>query len=186
MKVLKAIYFIFVSALFLYMIWPFSPRGISDFSPLPQSAKSTLSGDTTEVANVSAYFSNHYRKFVTDYYRFIYQSQTKLFLAPIRLNYPPEEAYQYIKDQTHSTYLEEYVYPLRDSLFINGLEPFDEISKNERYSGATRFMENGQLWETKTTLRFYPSTLVIKFLVWIFIAVSLYICYSAVKRLIKV
>lgn len=157
------------------MVWPFCPGSITNFPALPQSAKSTLSGDTVEIPNIVAYFSNNYRKYVMSYYKLSYQGQTKLPFPPVRLNYPPEEAYTYIKVQTQSTYLEELSYPLRDSLFINGLEPFDEITKKERYVGATKFMEAGQPWETKVTMRYYPSSCLSRIVVWFTVVVSLYL-----------
>lgn len=165
-KILKFL-FLFSSLLFLvYLFWPFEPKSISDFSPLPQSTKSTLSGDTVEVPNVSAYFSDNYRSFVTKYYKNHFQYMTKLPFPPIVLNHPPEYAFDYIKDQTQSTYLEEYVYPWRGRLFVNGLEPFDEKTKLPRYEGAVKFETEGMLYETKVTLRYYPTPLWARMVVW--------------------
>jgi len=167
------------------MVWPFGSRSISDFPALPQSAKSTLSGDTVQLPNLVAYFSNNYRKYVIAYYKLSYQGQTKLPFSPLRLNYPPEDAYIYIKDQTQSTYLEELTYPLRDSLFINGLEPFDETTKEERYAGATKFMESGQPWETKVIMRYYPSNCFSRVTIWFTIVVALYLVSKLFSKTFK-
>jgi len=171
-KLFKTTFIAFSVILLLYMIWPFGPHSIVDFPALPQSAKSILSGDTTEVKNVSAYFSNNYRKYVVYYYNLVFQGLSKFPIPPLVLNYPPEEAFSYIKDQTQSTYLEEVSYPLRDSIFINGLEPYEAETLSPRYEGASMFTEGGQLWQTKVTLRYYPSTILSRIIVWISIILS--------------
>lgn len=183
MKFFLKLIFLFLSVVFLfYLVWPFEPKTISDFSPLPQSTKSDLSGDTVEVPNITAYFSNNYRNFVTKYYRNQYQFMTKFPFPPLVLNHPPEHAFHYIKDQTQSTYLEEYVYPLRGSLFVNGLEPFDEKTKEARYSGATYFNASGINYETKVTLRYYPSRVANRIGVWAGIDLIVILLYYFVRK----
>ncbi|BCX14807.1 MAG: hypothetical protein KatS3mg088_490 [Patescibacteria group bacterium] len=166
LRFLKVLLSFFSIIFLLYLIWPFEPKRIDDFSALPQSTKSDLTGDTIEVPNVAAYFSNNYRNFVTKYYRNEFQYKTKFPFPPLTLNHPPEYAFNYIKDQTQSTYLEEYVYPLRGSLFVNGLEPFDEKTKKPRYSAASHFSAGGMLYETKVTLRYYPTKIINRIGVW--------------------
>ena len=99
----------------------------------------------------------------------------------MRLNYPPESAFTYIKDQTHATYLEEYVYPLRDSLFVAGLEPFED--GKPRYQAASLFGWKGVDYQTKVTLRYYPSTLVARLMVWAGIVVSGVLIYATFKQI---
>lgn len=41
----------------------------------------------------------------------------------LRLNYPPEYADFLVRDQTKSSFLEEVVHPLRESIYINGYTP---------------------------------------------------------------
>lgn len=158
--------------LLVYLLWPYSPSSIEDFSALPDSARSSLSGDTVQIANLKAYFSDNYRGFVIPFYSDQFQKMERFPFPPLRLNHPPEYAYQTIKDQTQSTYLEEFTYPLRDSIFINGLEPLDEITKEPRYSAATLFEQDGGMYETKVTLRYYPSNLTSRLLVWLGINLS--------------
>ncbi len=165
------------------MIMP-GPSKISDFKALPKSDKSSLAGDNiAQVSNVAGYFSNNYRKFVADYYLKNYQDKTWLFFPPLRLNHPPEYSWKVIKVNTDSTYLEEFVYPLRDSIYINGFEPFYE-DKTPKYWGASQFGENGNSWFTKTTLRFYPSNLAVRLLVWSGISFSILMLYRLGKRII--
>ena len=170
--------------LLIYMVLP-GPSSITNFPPLPKSLKSTLSGDTWQVPNVAGYFSDNYRDFVIPYYRVHFKSQSALPFAPLRLNYPPEFAYTAIKDQTQSTYLEELFYPLRESLFINGLEPFT-TDKLPRFEGATRFdPEPGTAYYTKVTLRYYPSPLWVRVATWAGIVVSFVLLYNLTRKVLK-
>ena len=164
------------------MLWP-GPSKISDFEALPSSYKSKLEGDTTQIPNVAGYFSGSYRGFVVPFYLQNYQSNTHFFLPPLRLNHPPEYSWIAIKKHTDSTYLEELVYPLRDSLYVNGLEPFNP-DKTPKFWGAIPFEEGGRLWDTKTTLRFYPSSIWARFLVWVGISASIALLYRLGRKII--
>lgn len=164
------------------MLWP-GPSKITDFKALPDSYKSQLEGDTIQIPNVSAYFSNNYRDFVVPFYSQNYQDKMFFLLPPIRLNHPPEYAWIAIKKHTDSTYIEELVYPLRDSLYVNGLEPFNP-DKTPKFWGAIPFEEDGKLYDTKTTLRFYSSSIWVRMLVWIGITTSILVLYRTGKRII--
>ena len=159
------------------------PSKITDFKALPSSDKSTLEGDTTQIPNVSAYFSNNFRNFIIRFYLENYQQKTWLPFPPLRLNHPPEYSWNVIKKHTDSTFLEELVYPLRDSLYVNGFEPYNE-DKTPKYWGAATMTENGHAWYTKTTLRFYPSNLLVKVLVWLGISFSILMLYKLGRRII--
>lgn len=179
---MKYFFIIFSIILLVYMIWP-GPSAINNFNPLPSSIKSQLEGDTIQIPNVSAYFSNNYREFVVPFYSSNYQKQTNFLLPPLRLNHPPEYSWTAIKTNTDSTYIEELVYPLRDSLYVNGFEPFYSDGKPKFWGSAT-FDINGQSWYTKTTLRFYPSPLIIRVIVWFGIMSSIYFLHKLGRRVI--
>src|SRR3989344_8400089 len=153
----------FAVILLIYMLWPGS-KGISDFKPLPDSAKSTLSGDTVQIPNVSAYFSYQFRNFVIPFYYKNFQEASHFPFPPLRLNHPPEYSWTVIKKPTDTTYLEELVYPLRDSLYINGFETFHSDGTPIFWS-APKLIEDGKEWYTKTTLRLYTSDILVKILV---------------------
>ncbi len=178
----KKIFIIFSLTLLIYMIAP-GPRSISNFADLPNSIKSNLPGDTVQVPNVAGYFSNNYRDFTTTFYKKNYQSLTLFPFPPIRLNYPPEFSYTAIKDQTQSTYLEEYVYPLRDSLFVNGFEPFYEDG-TPKYDGAIKFDIGPIFYDNKATIRFYPSNIIVRIVVWLGIISSTYLLWKMFKKII--
>ena len=179
---IKKVFIIFSVSLLIYMIWP-GPGKISDFKALRNSYKSTLAGDTYQIPNVTAYFSDYYRQFVVAYYQNNYQQDSHLPFPPMRLNHPPEYAWNVIKKYTDSTYLEELVYPLRDSLYVNGFEPFYEDG-SPKFWGSAEFNEGNNLWYTKTTLRFYPSKTIIKILVWFGIISSIYLLCKLGKKIL--
>ncbi len=179
---MKFFFIIFSSLLLVYMLWP-GPSKISDFKPLPLSDKSNLEGDTTQIPNVSAYFSNNFRESVVPFYFSNYQNLSHLPFPPLQINHPPEYSWIAIKKHTDSTYLEELVYPLRDSIYVNGFEPFYS-SGSPKFWGATVFVVKDKSWFTKTTLRFYPSNLVIKFFVWLGISLSILFMYHLGRKII--
>lgn len=168
-----------------YLLWP-GPSSIQDIPALPESVKSTEPGDTVQNPNVAAYFSNLRRQEVTKFYRqqFSYLKIFGISISPIKLNRPPEEAYTYIRDQQPTTYLEEYVYPFRDSIYVNGFEPFDEKGKAYK-KGATDIFINGNFYDTKTTIRYYGSSLIWRVLVYIGIWIGFYFMYLTVKEILK-
>ncbi|OGE32007.1 hypothetical protein A2631_02720 [Candidatus Daviesbacteria bacterium RIFCSPHIGHO2_01_FULL_44_29] len=147
-----------------YMFIP-GPKDVYQLADLPSSVRSNLDGDTWQVPNLKAYFTNSFRPEVIPFYVKNYAGLTMLPFGPLRLNYPPELAVTYIKVETHSTYLEEYVYPLRNSLYINGLEPYDE-SNNPKYDGAVKFDLPEGTFDNKVTLRYYPSAAWVRLVVW--------------------
>lgn len=179
---MKPLFIIFSVLLLIYMLWP-GPSKISDFKPLPSSAKSTLEGDTTQIPNVAGYFSNNFRDFVVPFYLKNYQNLSRLPFAPLRLNRPPEYSWISIKKHTDSTYLEELVYPLKGSLYVNGFEPFYPDGK-PKFWGSTIFDVNGHSWYTKTTLRFYPSNIIVRILVWLGVVTSIYLLFKLGRKIL--
>lgn len=180
---MRKIFVIFSVLLLIYMIWP-GPNKISDFKPLPDSAKSTLSGDTVQIPNVAGYFSNNFRKLVVPFYTKNYQQNSLFLFPPLRLNHPPEYSWTVIKKHTETTYLEELVYPLRDSLYINGYETFRPDGTPIFYS-VPKLEEGGKEWFTKTTLRFYTSNIMVRILVWSGITLSSLLIFKLGRRIIS-
>lgn len=166
--------------LLLYMFAP-GPGSVYKIADLPNSARSKLDGDTWQVPNIKAYFTNSYRPDVIPFYVDDYRRLTLLPFGPVRLNYPPELAYTLIKVETHSTYLEEFVYPLRDSLFVNGLEPFEEDGQ-PKYDGAVKFDLPEGTFANKVTLRYYPSPAWVRLVVWAGIVSSTWLLWKMSKK----
>lgn len=180
---MKNIFVIFAGLLLIYMLWPGAGK-ISDFKGLPDSAKSTQSGDTVQIPNVSAYFSNNFRDFVIPFYTNDYQQNSFSPFPPLRLNHPPEYSWEVIKKHTETTYLEEVIYPLRDSLYINGYEIFRPDGSSIFYS-VPRLEEAGKQWYTKVTLRFYHSNFFVRIIVWAGIIYSMLLISKLGKRVIQ-
>jgi len=149
----------------LYLFWPSKIVDVNSFVPFPNSTLSKLSGDTVQMPNLVGLFSNRYRAYVTKYYKDEFQRLNRMPVLPMVINHPPEDAFAFIKDQTHSTYLEEYVFPFRGSLFVNGLEPFDGVTKAPRYAAASLFGQDLVDYETKVVIRYYPIAWWKRFLV---------------------
>lgn len=179
---MKVAYIVFSFLLIVYMVWP-APSKISQFKALPDSDKSTLEGDTIQIPNVAAYFSNNFREFVVPFYKSDFESLNNLPFPPLELNHPPEFSWKVIKTNTDSTYLEELVYPLRGSLFVNGFEPFYQDG-TPKFWGATKFEIPPNKWFTKTTLRFFPSPLVVRIFVWLGITISIFLLYKLWKEIL--
>lgn len=79
--------------------------------------------------------------------------------------------------------MEEFVYPLRDSLYVNGFEPFYEDG-TPKFWGSAKLNQGNNLWYTKTTLRFDPSNILVRVLVWLGICLSIPLLYKMSKRII--
>lgn len=113
------------------------------FPPPPPGSYISQEPADTESVYRKAFYTNFSRDQLIDYY-------TGLFDQPfIRLNHPPEFSFEYIRDQTKSSWLEELVHIGKDSLYINGFyptKPTEQINLN------------GVHYEAKITLRYIPSS----------------------------
>ena len=169
-------FFVLLSLSFLvYLLLP-GASSIDDFPPPPDSQKSTLAGDTWQEPTLKAYYSDNFRDFVVPFYKNSYEGKSIIFFPAMKLNYPPEFAFTAIKDQTKSTYLEEVTYPFRDSLFINGFEPFLSDG-TPRYDGATKMGNDGQQYLTKVVIRYYPSSISSRIVFWFLVNLSFVLLY---------
>jgi len=157
--------FILNLAFALYLFWPSKIIDVYKIPIFPGATLSKLSGDTVQMPNLVGLFSNRYRAFVTGFYKSEFQMLDMMPFPPMVINHPPEDAFAFVKDQTHSTYLEEYVYPFRGSLFVNGLEPFDEVTKTPRYAASSLFGQDLVDYETKVVIKYYPIAWWKRFLV---------------------
>lgn len=140
-KGLRIIIVLIFFVIFVYSILP-TPKFPN---PPPGALQSKERGDSEDLSVRRAYFTNLNREEVMKYY----QSEFKGY----RLNYPPEEAYTIIRDQTRSTFLEEIVHPFRESFYINGFEPKNakDAIEIERLS-----------WRQKITVKYVPSNIFLR------------------------
>lgn len=173
---------IFFAAGLFYILAP-APQNINDIPAIPGSLKSTEPGDTIQNPNIAAYFSDYWREDVTKFYKqeFGKLNEFGFTLPAINLNHPPEEAFQFVRDQQKATYLEQYIFPLRGSLFVNGYEPIDRSGKRFDTSSVP-IQVSGEFFNSKTTLRFYPVPLHIRIIFYLSIWGSIIVLYLVTKK----
>jgi hypothetical protein len=110
---------------------------------LPNSIKSDLPGDTVQIPNTTAFFTNMTRTEVINFYQ-------ASFSGPFRIiiNHPPERARQIWQDTINSYYLEEFILPFKQSLYVNGFEWEKDVyqtgKKNSQQNRISRQRIPGQ------------------------------------------
>lgn len=142
-----------------------------------------------QLPNIAAYFSQEDRKSITTFYRQDFAD--KFFfgkiLPPLALNYPPKTAYTYVRDQLYVTFLEEYVYPLKGSIFVAGYEPYidNELLKRNHSFIGDHIHISGNYFKSKTTLRYYPADLFNSLITYLGVWLSLFALYLLAQRVFK-
>lgn len=172
----------------IYVLLP-GPSRVEDFPPLPESVKSDLPGDTIQNPNIAAYYSNYQRDFLTKIYQDAYEKLLipGIKLPSIRLNHRPEDANKYVRDQQESTFLEEYIFPFRGSLFVNGYEPEVEnkiLNRTQDFIG-NHIEHYGNYYVSKATIRFYPSSLISRVFVYVGVWILAICLIKVFQKMIK-
>lgn len=171
-KALKVLYVVFSLALIIYLALP-SPAFPT---PPSDSVQSTEPGDSEDLSVKRAYFTNYTREEAVEHYRNEFSINfLGLRIPSLRLNYPPEESQNVIRDQTRTTFLEEIVYPMRESFFVNGFEsgsPSNLIEIDE------------VLWWQKLTVRYYPSNFLVREIVGLGVILGIWMIFSQSGKLI--
>lgn len=148
-KIFCIIFIIFNFVALFYLLLP--PPILKD---LPNSAKSNEPGDTVQLKNVSAYYTNLSRTEVINFYRSIY---SPVFM--IRLNHPPELAKTIFRDTMQSYYLEEFYLPFKESLYINGYEWQNDVFTKPEKRIQNKLIYEGKEYRSKITLRTFPTSI---------------------------
>lgn len=155
---MKFVYILFSGIFLIYLALPAQ----SFPEKLPQSIQSTEPADLESVYRKS-YFTDHDRSEIMAHYFNEYRKD--VFTLPYltyKLNYPPEEAQILIRDQTRSSFLEEIVHPLHQSIYINGYQPKDNKD--------IIFVE-GKNWQHKVTVKYVSSALFVRIVIGISIII---------------
>ncbi len=176
-KSLKAIYVGLFLLGTVYLALPAS----NNFPPLPQGVKSTEPGDTIQIANVSAYYTDISREEVVKFYQnyFSHSSFLAIPLPTLKLNHPPERIKEILRQTQQSTYLEEIVHPFRESLFISGFEwNNDPFTKPERRIKNILLID-GKVYQFKVTLFYQESKVWQRLLVFYLTLGATYLLYQA-------
>ncbi len=160
------LFFLFVLICFIYLLPPSPPFPDS----LPDAVQSLDLADT-ETPFRRAYYTNFSRKEILFHYQTVFGniSIMGLSIPSLSLNYPPEEAFAIIRDQTKSNALEEVVYPFRESVFINGFEPKEDNDA---------IWYKGVHYARKITVKYNPSNIYLRMILG---GVSLGIFYFVLK-----
>lgn len=116
------------------------------------------------------YYTNQTREQVTSQYH-------KEFGWGLRLNYPPEESQTLIRDQTHSSYLEEVVHPFRESLFISGYIPTSDTE--------ILIADDGLQYSQKVIVKFNQSPLPVRLVLGVLSVVSAWVLFREWRKTIK-
>ncbi len=172
-KILIVVLGIIFLAGLVYLVVP-GPTSITDFPPLPNSTKSDYAGDTWQNPQNAGYFSQYRRADIVSFYKSALKNLLPFgkFLPPLRLNRPPEEAYTYVRMYEQSTFLEQYTYPLRESIFVNGYDPLEQNGGVFKDLNTDYYFYKGWYYATKTTLHFATSKVQYRVLVYLGIWVS--------------
>lgn len=178
--------FFFIAAFFLGTFYLLLPAP-NDFPNLPNSIRSIEPGDTVQIANVSAYYTDLPRQEVIDYYT-RYFSRSPFLNIPLityRLNHPPERIREVLRDTQQSTYVEEIIHPLRESVFVNGFE-----WNNDPFTPPARrikniLMVNGKTYQFKVTLYYQESKVWQRLLIFYLCLLSVYLIVIAFEGILK-
>lgn len=136
---------------------------------IPDAYVSTEPADV-ETLSRRGYFTDLTREEVISHYKDQFTIEfLGIRLLPLRLNYPPEEAYERIRDQTRSTFLEELVFPFRESIYINGFEPKED---------KDAIVVSGRRFRQKITVRHIESPVWVRGIVGLITAVYSYFLFS--------
>ncbi len=166
---MKKLFLVFALLVYLfgiaYLLLP-SPS----LPAIPNSFKSDEPGDTWQHPDQPAYYTDLSRNEALTYLQNSFSiNLLGLRLPSYRLNYRPEDATQYIREQLLTYYLEEIVYPLRESLFVHGWNPrLSPISAQlfDVQRNRWEIIREGKEYQSKVTLKAYYSPIWIRLLIW--------------------
>ena len=159
-RTFNTLYLLACGVFLIYLILPAPP-----FPQKPYDSVQSVEEWDVETPFRRGYMTNFTRKEITDLY---YNQMThvgKFNLPTIKLNYPPEDAQTLIRDQTRSSYLEEFVHPFRESLFVNGYIPDKDVYE---------IWYRGLKFDQKVVIKYSRSNLYVGSILFIISALLLY------------
>lgn len=163
----------------VYLILP-SPA----YPDLTQAQRSDEPGDTWQHPDQKGYYTNLQRAEVLG------QIQAKfslkflgLIIPSYRLNYRPEEAFTLVRDQLKSYYLEEIIYPFRESIFVNGWEPTNspQYVKNQSLK-IPDISFRGVPYLSKVTLKPTNSNMIARVTIWTLVFPVSFLVFLSLKK----
>jgi len=179
LKISKLFFVFFIILGTLYLVLP-APK---DFPDLPGAVKSIEPGDTVQIANVSAYYTDMPRKEAVDFY-FKYFSRSPFLGIPLityKLNHPPERIREVLRDTQQSTYVEELVHPLRESVFVNGFEWNNDPFTPSKSRAKNILIVGGKTYQFKVTIFYQESKIWQRLLIFYFCLLFIYFLLNIYK-----
>ena len=165
----KIAYFLFSLFFMVYLFIP-SPK----YPDPPANSVRSMEEADTEIPEKNAYFTDFNREEVVDHYSGQYKLNFLGWGIPnYRLNYPPEDSETLIRDQTRSTFLEEIVYPFRESFYVNGFKPSQ--SKDEIWYKGIHYYQ-------KITVKVASGSLIVRLAVGFLTLVVIGVLYKEWKN----
>ncbi len=151
------------------------------------ATRSTEEGDTWQNPTQRGYYTNLKREEAISQIQSQYTLSVFGFRLPsFRLNYRPEEAFAMVRDQLKSSYLEEIVYPLHSSLFVNGWEPQNApMYANTAKEMIPPLIFDSQVYFSKVTLKPNNSSPIARLVVWTLIFPASYLVYLSLSKSLK-
>lgn len=168
-KIIIVFLFLFNVCVIYYLYLP-----LPTIRDLPDSVKSDLPGDTVQIPNVTAFFTNQTRQQIVDFYR-------QQFHTPftIELNHPPEKAKQVIVDTIQSYYFYEFYIPFKGSLYVNGYEWQNDVFTKPEKRPVNKLIYQDVLYPTKVTIRTFPTTPISR--IFTFLALELFLAIAFIS-----
>jgi len=154
---------------------------------LSNAERSNEPGDTWQHPDQKGFYTNSDRQTALSEMQSKYSLVLFGYKIPsYRLNYRPEESFEMVRDQMKTTYLEEIVYPMRNSLFVNGYEPENapEFAKLPKDKIPQLFFAEKPYF-SKVTLKPNNSSWVARLFVWTLIFPSIYLIYLSFKKTLR-
>lgn len=153
---------------------------------LDNSALSNEPGDTWQNPGQSGYYSNQSRfEILTTIQKKFHISIFGYQMPSYRLNYRPEEAHELVRDQLKSNYLEEIVYPLHSSVFVNGWEPKLAPRRVKKDLADDNLSINGIPYEAKITIKPTYSSPISRVAIWTAVFPLSYLVYLSIRKSIN-
>ena len=176
---IKKIFFITLVIFNLLAVW-YLISPIPVLPDLTYAAKSDLPGDTIQLKNVTGFFTNQSRQEIINFYQANFNG-----LFRIHLNHPPERSKMIILDTIQSTYLEEFILPFKESVFINGFEwQNDPFTKPEKRI-ANKMIYYGKEYFTKITIKTFPTTIPRRLITFFATEAIIFFIFYALKSAFK-
>ena len=174
-KILIALFCFFNIFAIIYLISP-----IPTLPDLVNSAKSNEPGDTIQLKNVSAYYTNMTRTEVMNFYKTYYSGPFRIIL-----NHPPERSKEIIKDTIQSYYFEEFVLPFKESLYINGFEWENDVFTKAENRVKNKLIFKDKEYKAKITIKTFPTSIPKRITAFLFTEATIIFAFCIYKSFLK-